>query len=72
MRDPIYSIFFTILEDILYWVDAKQNTVEAMSLDGKSRRLVVEESDAHYFGITLNGNHLLISDWKTKYNYIVL
>lgn len=54
-------------EDILYWVDAKQNTVEAMSLDGKSRRLVVEESDAHYFGITLNGNNLLISDWKTNY-----
>lgn len=50
----------------MYWVDAKQNTVEAMSLDGKSRRLVVEESDAHYFGITLNGNNLLITDWKTK------
>ncbi|XP_061194926.1 low-density lipoprotein receptor-related protein 4-like [Saccostrea echinata] len=54
-------------ENVLYWVDAKKNTIEAMSIEGRDRRLVVKESDAHYFGIALNGNNLIISDWKTNY-----
>ena len=55
-----------ITDDVLYWVDAMHNKIEAISLDGKNRRNVITEDDAHYFGISLNGESLLISDWKTK------
>jgi hypothetical protein len=48
-------------------VDAKQNTIEAMSIEGTGRRVVVKETDAHYFGITVTGNQLVLSDWKAKY-----
>nr|XP_022289400.1 low-density lipoprotein receptor-related protein 4-like [Crassostrea virginica] len=54
-------------DDVLYWVDAMHNKIEAISLDGKNRRNVITEEDAHYFGISLNGESLLISDWKTNY-----
>ncbi|XP_033760426.1 LOW QUALITY PROTEIN: low-density lipoprotein receptor-related protein 4-like [Pecten maximus] len=51
----------------IYWVDAKFDKIEVIDMNGENRKTVIEEPNSHYFGITVLGNYLFVTDWKRNY-----
>ncbi|OWF40871.1 low-density lipoprotein receptor-related protein 4-like [Mizuhopecten yessoensis] len=51
----------------IYWVDAKYNKIEVVDINGLSRKTLIEEPISHYFGITVLGDYLYVTDWKRNY-----
>ncbi|XP_046577867.1 low-density lipoprotein receptor-related protein 4-like [Haliotis rubra] len=51
----------------LFWVDAQFNTVSMIFLNGTGQRVMLKEDVAHYFGITIMGDYLYLTDWKKTY-----
>lgn len=50
----------------LYWVEAKQHKLESIRLDGRDRRVVLEEFIRHPFGIAVFQDKIYWSDWDTS------
>ncbi|XP_071118978.1 low-density lipoprotein receptor-related protein 5-like [Haliotis cracherodii] len=50
----------------LYWCDAKRKVIESVSLDGGSRRVLLSETNAHYFDIFHHQGRLYFTDWHKK------
>lgn len=50
----------------IYWVDAKILTIESSTIDGKDRRVILENVVKHPFGLAVFEDRLYWSDWETK------
>lgn len=50
----------------LYWVDAKAQTIESVTIAGKDRRVVLADIAKHPFGIAVFEDKLYWSDWDTR------
>ncbi|KAL3846516.1 hypothetical protein ACJMK2_017496 [Sinanodonta woodiana] len=51
----------------LFWVDAKNNTIEVLNLATGMRKIILQEENAHYFGLHLMSGYLYITDWTRKF-----
>lgn len=49
----------------LYWVDAKAQTIESVTIDGKDRRVVLSDMVKHPYGVAVFEDKLYWSDWDT-------
>ena len=53
--------------NLLYWADAKLNTIEVSDLNGGNRRVVLSSAaDIHPFGLTVYQGMLYWTDWNDK------
>ena len=50
----------------LYWCDAGLDYIASMNLDGSDRQTLISVS-AHFFGLIVVEETLLVSDWDTRY-----
>jgi len=52
----------------IYWVDARSDSIRTITYDGKDHREILRNHDliTHPFAITLFGNYLYYTDWKTN------
>ncbi|KAJ8310212.1 hypothetical protein KUTeg_012077 [Tegillarca granosa] len=51
----------------IYWIDARNDKIESIDIDGKDRRLILLEDKTHYFGLSLSGPYLYFTDWTKNY-----
>lgn len=40
-------------ENLLYWVDSHKNTIESVQFNGNSRRILVSQAGAKFFGVAV-------------------
>ena len=53
--------------NLLYWADAKLDTIEASDLNGGNRRVILSSAaDIHPFGLTAYQGMLYWTDWNDK------
>ena len=52
--------------NLLYWADAKLDTIEASDLNGENRRVIMSSRSVHPFGLTVYQNMLYWTDWNQK------
>ncbi|XP_067141982.1 low-density lipoprotein receptor-related protein 4-like isoform X1 [Centruroides vittatus] len=50
----------------IYWTDAKHHLIESANLDGKNRKMIIQQGLPHPFAITVFEDTLFWTDWKTK------
>ncbi|XP_076032620.1 low-density lipoprotein receptor-related protein 4-like isoform X2 [Oratosquilla oratoria] len=50
---------------VLYWTDAKTDSIQAINLDGTNRRPIVKDI-RHPYGVAVLGNMVYWTDWETK------
>uniref|UniRef100_A0A672JJU4 Low density lipoprotein receptor-related protein 5 n=1 Tax=Salarias fasciatus TaxID=181472 RepID=A0A672JJU4_SALFA len=55
-----------LLEQKLYWADAKLSFIHRANLDGSARETVVEGTLTHPFALTLSEDTLYWTDWQTR------
>ncbi|KAK6166565.1 hypothetical protein SNE40_023222 [Patella caerulea] len=53
--------------NVLYWVNAKSDTIESVNLDGTNREILLQRNRTHYFAIVLMGDYLYFNDWLSPY-----
>lgn len=46
----------------VYWADARLDKIEEMNLDGRDRRIVLDQKLSHVFGLTLLSDRLYWTD----------
>ena len=46
----------------VYWADARLDKIEEMNLDGRNRRIVLDQKLSHVFGLTLLSDRLYWTD----------
>eukprot|EP00088_Acartia_fossae_P063755 TRINITY_DN77_c0_g1_i7.p1 TRINITY_DN77_c0_g1~~TRINITY_DN77_c0_g1_i7.p1 ORF type:complete len:1146 (-),score=233.47 TRINITY_DN77_c0_g1_i7:29-3466(-) len=49
--------------DRIFWTDGHKNTIESANIDGKDRRVIVED-DHHPFGIVVFEDKIYWTDWR--------
>lgn len=49
----------------LYWNDAKLSTIESSDLNGKDRKLIINNVP-HPYGLVVVGSHVYWTDWQTR------
>ncbi|CAG0906060.1 unnamed protein product, partial [Darwinula stevensoni] len=47
----------------LYWVDARLDKIEECDLDGKKRRILLQDHPQHPFQVAVHGKFLFWTDW---------
>ena len=57
---------FSFSVNNLYWMDAKSEVIGRINLDSGVKKVVYSEPRAHFFGMTLMGQYLYITDWFRK------
>lgn len=50
----------------IYWVDAKLQNIESVTIDGNDRRIILENVMKHPYGLAVFENRLYWSDWDTE------
>lgn len=57
-----------LVQNRIYWVDAKLNSISSCDFDGKSRRLVLQSPQAlaHPFSITTFEDYVYWTDWTNE------
>ncbi|KAA8590699.1 hypothetical protein FQN60_014633 [Etheostoma spectabile] len=55
-----------LVEQKLYWADAKLSFIHRANLDGSARETVVEGTLTHPFALTLSEETLYWTDWQTR------
>ena len=50
----------------IYWADAKLDKIEVMNLDGRNRRVGLNDKLPHIFGFTVLGDRLYWTDWQKR------
>ena len=50
----------------IYWADAKLDKIEVMDLDGRNRRVGLNDKLPHIFGFTVLGDRLYWTDWQKR------
>ena len=50
----------------IYWADAKLDKIEGMDLDGRNRRVGLNDKLPHIFGFTVLGDRLYWTDWQKR------
>ncbi|XP_050418235.1 uncharacterized protein LOC126831663 isoform X3 [Patella vulgata] len=53
--------------NVLYWVNAKSDTIESVNLNGSNREMLLQRNRTHYFAIVLMGDYLYFNDWSSPY-----
>lgn len=54
-------------EEVLYWVDAAEDTVNSIDLVTNDTKMLHKETRAHFFSIDVIGQYLYLSDWMRRY-----
>lgn len=49
----------------IYWNDAKKKVIEVADLDGKNRKVLIQNVE-HPYGLAVVGNRVYWSDWQAK------
>jgi len=55
-----------VLEEAMYWGDAKLGRLEKSRLDGSARRLIHQNTGDRYFSIALSPHYLYVTDWTER------
>lgn len=50
----------------IYWCDAKLDRIEVANMDGTERRIILEATLPHVFGLSLLGDYLYWTDWQRR------
>ena len=53
-------------QDMLYWVDGGNMSLEYCDFDGNNRGTLLKEMVLHPFGITVYGEHVYWTDWESQ------
>ena len=57
------ALSIDLINEQLYWADAKLHVIEVSHLDGSHRRVIAEQI-RHPFSMTLFGEYLYYTDWQ--------
>ncbi|KAL0269033.1 UNVERIFIED_CONTAM: hypothetical protein PYX00_010774 [Menopon gallinae] len=60
------GITLDLNREILYWCDAKKDTIESSNFDGSDRREIISDNLSHTFGLSLLGDYLYWTDWSQR------
>jgi len=52
---------------VMYWGDASFDVIETSDLDGNGRRILLNETSAHYFAFALHEGSIYFTDWLKVY-----
>ena len=58
------GIALDVEEQKIYWCDAKTERIEMANVDGSERRILLDDTVPHPFGLTLLGNYIYWTDWQ--------
>ena len=50
----------------IYWADAKSQKIETATINGKDRRMIIQEFVGHPYGLAVFEDRLYWSDWETS------
>ena len=57
------GIALDVKEQKIYWCDAKTERIEMANVDGSERRILLDDTVPHPFGLTLLGDYIYWTDW---------
>ena len=63
-------VYVCDLAGVMYWGDSKLELIEVANLDGTGRRVLLRETNVHYFAFVLHGGSIYFTDWFSKYDYL--
>ena len=50
----------------MYWADGNTNKIEIANLDGSQRHTIHQDTNAHYFGLTIYQGSIFYTDWVKR------
>jgi len=59
-------------DGVMYWGDANLTKIETASINGASRRTILNETAAHYFAFALHDGDIYFTDWRYAYVFLAV
>ncbi|XP_050299730.1 low-density lipoprotein receptor-related protein 6 [Anthonomus grandis grandis] len=60
------GVTLDLINEKIYWCDAKSDKIEYANFDGSKRRILITENLPHPFGFSLMGDYLYWTDWQRR------
>jgi len=68
-RSVIYDCLVVMCDSagVMYWGDASLDKIETAYLNGTGRRILLSETNTHYYAFVLHDGNLYFTDWRNEY-----